>query len=196
MAVKIGNNDITLKLGSSDVTAAYIGDTLVYSGGTPPTFQGKWLATYQDSHTESAECDSSSAITDGEIAKANLVSVEIGDCVTSIGSNAFASCRSLTSIDIPNSVTTIGENAFANCRNLTSIDIPSGVRSISDLAFRNCSSLISVTVNATTPPTLDFAAFDSTNYCPIYVPCESVEAYKTATNWSEYASRIQAIPNS
>lgn len=37
MAVKIGNNDITLKLGSADVSAAYIGDTLVYSGGTPPT---------------------------------------------------------------------------------------------------------------------------------------------------------------
>lgn len=36
MAVKIGNNDITLKLGSADVSAAYIGDTLVYSGGTPP----------------------------------------------------------------------------------------------------------------------------------------------------------------
>lgn len=36
MAVKIGNSDITLKLGSSDVTAAYIGDTLVYSGGTQP----------------------------------------------------------------------------------------------------------------------------------------------------------------
>lgn len=34
MAVKIGNNDITLKLGSADVSAAYIGDTLVYSGGT------------------------------------------------------------------------------------------------------------------------------------------------------------------
>ena len=36
MAVKIGNNDITLKLGSADVSAAYIGDTLVYSGGTQP----------------------------------------------------------------------------------------------------------------------------------------------------------------
>lgn len=36
MAVKIGNNDITLKLGSADVSAAYIGDTLVYSGGTTP----------------------------------------------------------------------------------------------------------------------------------------------------------------
>ena len=40
MAVKIGNNDITLKLGSADVSAAYIGDTLVYSGGTPPTPTG------------------------------------------------------------------------------------------------------------------------------------------------------------
>ena len=35
-AIKIGNSDITLKLGSSDVTAAYIGDALVYSGGTQP----------------------------------------------------------------------------------------------------------------------------------------------------------------
>lgn len=43
MAVKIGNNDITLKLGSSDVTAAYIGDTLVYSGGTPPTPTLQWV---------------------------------------------------------------------------------------------------------------------------------------------------------
>lgn len=34
--IKIGNSDITLKVGSSDVTAAYIGDTLVYSGGTQP----------------------------------------------------------------------------------------------------------------------------------------------------------------
>ena len=40
MAVKIGNNDITLKLGSADVSAAYIGYTLVYSGGTPPTPTG------------------------------------------------------------------------------------------------------------------------------------------------------------
>ena len=35
--------------------------------------------------------------------------------------------------------------------------------------------------------------FNDTNDCPIYVPSESVEAYKAATNWSYYASRIQAI---
>lgn len=41
--IKIGNSNITLKLGSSDVTAAYIGSTLVYSGGsTPQTLQ--WVS--------------------------------------------------------------------------------------------------------------------------------------------------------
>lgn len=33
--IKLGNNDITLKVGSADVSAAYLGSTLVYSGGTP-----------------------------------------------------------------------------------------------------------------------------------------------------------------
>ena len=72
--------------------------------------------------------------------------------------------------------------------------IPNGVTTIEDYAFYQCSSLTSITVNATTPPTLDgIDCFDSTNNCPIYVPEESADAYKTATNWSEYASRIQAI---
>ena len=43
MAVKIGNNDITLKLGSADVSAAYLGSTLLYSGGTPPTPTLQWV---------------------------------------------------------------------------------------------------------------------------------------------------------
>ena len=218
MAVKIGNNDITLKLGSSDVTAAYIGDTLVYSGGTQPTFQGKWLATYSDSHTESAECDSSSAITDGEINTRNLVSIEIGgtcvtsiddwvfsscsslssitipSSVTSIGEYAFERCVSITSVTIPNSVTSIGDSAFYNCSGLTSIDIPDSVTSIGYYAFLSCYSLTSITVNAVTPPSLGNMAFDNTNNCPIYVPSGSVSAYQSA--WSGYSSRIQAIPNS
>ena len=38
--IKFNDTDITLKLGSSAVTAAYLGTTLVYSGGTPPTPTG------------------------------------------------------------------------------------------------------------------------------------------------------------
>lgn len=132
-------------------------------------FNGKFKATYFGGQTYSAECDVSSAITSGEVTTTDLVEVEIGDCVTTIGDNAFWNCRSLTSIEIPDSVTRIG-----------------------DYAFKNCSNLTSVTVNATTPPTLGNNVFTDTNNCPIYVPCESVDAYKTATNWSTYASRIQS----
>jgi len=35
--------------------------------------------------------------------------------------------------------------------------------------------------------------FYDTNNCPIYVPAASVDAYKSASGWSAYASRIQAI---
>lgn len=35
--MKIGTNDFILKLGSADVSAAYIGSTMAYSGGTEPT---------------------------------------------------------------------------------------------------------------------------------------------------------------
>ena len=36
--------------------------------------------------------------------------------------------------------------------------------------------------------------FNNTNDCPIYVPAGSVEAYKVAQYWSDYADRIQAKP--
>lgn len=68
------------------------------------------------------------------------------------------------------------------------------VTTIGNSAFAGCTSLTSITANAATPPVLGSYAFDSTNDCPIYVPSQSVEAYKSASGWSDYASRIQAIP--
>ena len=123
----------------------------------------------------------------------SLSSCTISSGVTSIGSNAFSYCSSFSSIEIPDSVTSIGNNAFSNCTSLSSCTIGSGVTSIGGQAFYNCSSLSSVTVLATTPPTLGSSVFNNTNNCPIYVPSQSVDAYKSATNWSTYASRIQAI---
>ena len=123
-----------------------------------------------------------------------LTSVTIPNSVTSIDSSAFSSCNSLTSIDIPNSVTSIDSYVFYYCRGLKTITIPNSVTSIGSSVFYECTSLTSVTINATTPPTLGSSAFNNTNNCPIYVPAESVDAYKAATNWSSYADRIQAIP--
>lgn len=125
----------------------------------------------------------------------SLTSVTIGNGLTSIGVGAFYRCSGLTTVDIPNSVTSIGQNAFQDCNALTGITIPSGVTSIGIYTFKNCTSLGYITINATTPPTLSaYDPFANTNNCPIYVPAASVNAYKTASRWSTYASRIQAIP--
>ena len=124
----------------------------------------------------------------------NLTSFDIPNGVIQIGS-AFESCFGLTSVTIPNSVTNISFSSFQNCIGLTSVTIPDSVTNIGGYAFYGCTGLTSITVEATTPPSLENAVvFDSTNNCPIYVPAASVDAYKAATNWSTYASRIQAIP--
>ena len=122
----------------------------------------------------------------------SLTSVTIGDSVTMIGESAFRSCSSLTSVTIGDSVTTIGEGAFGGCSSLTSITIPDSVTKIGNYAFANCSSLTSVYCKATTPPSLGGTnVFDYNNSGrKIYVPTESVNAYKSTSRWSEYALAI------
>ncbi|MBO7457847.1 MAG: leucine-rich repeat domain-containing protein, partial [Paludibacteraceae bacterium] len=119
-----------------------------------------------------------------------LTSVTIPNSVTSIGNEAFDGCSGLTSVTIPNSVTSIGMGAFEGCSGLTSVTIPNSVTSIGEYAFAFCTGLTSVTIEAETPPTLGEEAFYYTTKCLIYVPCNAVNAYKTA--WSEYADCIVA----
>ena len=121
----------------------------------------------------------------------SLTSVTIPDGVTTIGGGAFENCSSLTSVTIPDSVTTIGAWAFYYCSSLTSVTIGDSVTTIGIYAFYGCSSLTSVYCKATTPPTGDSSMFSSNaSGRKIYVPTESVEAYKSAYFWSEYADAI------
>ena len=99
----------------------------------------------------------------------------------------------ITSLTIGSHPTSIPSSMFENCTKLTSLDIPSNISSIGSHAFASCTGLTSITVESTTPPTLGSYVFNYTN-CPIYVPSESVDAYKAASGWSSYASMIQAIP--
>lgn len=99
--------------------------------------------------------------------------------------------------DMLDGVTEISVYVFYNYSPLISITIPASVTSIGDYAFSSCSKLASVTMLRTTPPTLGgTSVFSSTSSAlVIYVPAESVNAYKAKSRWSNYASRIQAIPS-
>jgi hypothetical protein len=124
----------------------------------------------------------------------SLSSVTIPSGVTYIENYVFDECTSLLTMPIHSGITSIGEASYRNCRGFTSIEIPSSVTSMGNAAFQSCKNLISITMNSTTPPTIDDRPFYDTNNCPIYVPAASVDVYKAASGWSEYASRIQAIP--
>ena len=147
----------------------------------------------------------------------SLSSVTLPSGLTSIGNSAFQSCSSLSSVTIPSGVTSIGGNAFRSCSSLSSVTIPSGVTSIENgvfwdsgletitlpsgvisigsAAFMGCNKLTSFTCLSINPPALAYNALTISNNCPIYVPAESVDAYKAAPNWSAIKNRIQAIPS-
>lgn len=92
---------------------------------------------------------------------------------------------------IPNSVTNIVEDAFFNCRNITSITLPNSVTNIEPFAFYFCSSLDTIYCYAITPPTTNQYAFE--NYdATLYVPCESLEAYKAHEVWGRF-NTIQCL---
>lgn len=124
-----------------------------------------------------------------------LTSTTIPNTVTSIGSYAFKFCSGLTSIEIPNSVTLMDTCAFQDCTGLTSITIPNSVTRIGSGVFKGCSGLTLIVMSTIVPPTLSSTTvFNNTHSnLQIYVPDESVDAYKAATNWSSYASKIKPM---
>ena len=96
-----------------------------------------------------------------------------------------------SSISIPTSVKSLEQFAFQSCRKLASITIPNSVTTIGRYCFSGYSGLKEVIVNATVPPTLGVDAFTS-NLKYIKVPRASLNAYKKANNWSDYAGKIVA----
>ncbi len=148
-----------------------------------------------------ADCSSLTSVTIGDSVTtigwhafngcSSLISITIPDSVTTIGDSAFSGCSSLISVTIPDSVTTIGSSAFESCAILEKVVIGSGVKNISSYAFRYCYVLNDISIKATTPPSINETSFSDIGTSPIfYVPTESVEAYKSAEGWSEYADAI------
>jgi len=122
-----------------------------------------------------------------------LESVKLPEGLSVIGHYWFIECSSLASIQLPGSITEISQYAFKNCTALTKITVPSAVTLIGYETFAGCTSLSEIIMLPEAPPFFGTNALATThNLQAIKVPAASVDAYKTATGWSGYASKIVA----
>lgn len=99
----------------------------------------------------------------------------------------------MTDVVIPSGVEIIADQVMASI-GITTCVLPSSITAIGKYAFNGCTELTAVTVLALDVPTGYIGMFNETNNCPIYVPAESLEDYKAARYWKDYADRIKAIP--
>ena len=129
----------------------------------------------------------------------------VPNSVSFIGPRAFAFLGNLTNMVIPDHVVVIDNAAFYGCTNLAEVYISSLASHIVHQAFGNCQGLKSITCGAINPPIVvhpsgapeQYGAFYgvSKSECVLYVPEESIEAYKAADTWKEFTN-IQAMMRS
>lgn len=132
-----------------------------------------------------------------------ITTIILSENITKIPLDCFSNVN-ITEINIPEGVTEISTRAFANCGKLKTVILPSTITKIDYQAFGNSGSsyftpITNLTCKSIIPPEIKIEgpygnSFNFYSNYKIYVPSESVNAYKTDENWSEYADHIQAIP--
>lgn len=118
----------------------------------------------------------------------SLATVEFaeGGQLQTIGSWAFYNCHALQNLEIPEGVTEIGDGAFYGCVYLENVSLPASAQSIGDNTFALCSKVARMDVDAILPPEVESKTFyEVSTTAPVYVPDESVSAYKAHPVWGQ-----------
>lgn len=112
--------------------------------------------------------------------------------LTKIGVKVFVGCTDLKYLNL-GKISEFGTTAFnsstiSDCFNLETLVLGKELTIINYWSIINCPKC-NVYIQASTPPTTSYT-FNRGMSAIIYVPIASVNAYKSATNWSEASSRI------
>lgn len=132
--------------------------------------------------------DSIPSLYNNTVNKASIVSIDLSNTsITYIGDYGL-NYSTLTSVKLPDTLTSLGYQALVSAP-LEELTIPSSVTSIGRYMFTGS---YPITMQSTVPPTVDYYTFWYYSGT-VYVPDESVNAYKTATNWDKSWFNIKPI---
>ena len=173
--LKLGSNGSSPMFSSCPLKSVYIGGNITY--GT--TANDGYSPFYRNT---------------------SLETVRITDKETEISENEFYGCTSLKSVSMGDGIDTIGKYAFSGCSALESFSFGTGLKSIGDEAFSDCTGMKKLVSKTATPPVCGPQALDDINKweCTLYVPQESLDAYKSAAQWKEFfflETGIKNVPN-
>lgn len=125
-----------------------------------------------------------------------LQHITIPTGITRIPNGLCCHAYSLEEIMIPQNITYIGDEAFYECWRLRNVNVPSTVTTLRSGCFRYCRSVENYHFHTNTPPSMSSSNVfnDISGSCRIWVPKSAdrtvLTAYKTASNWSNYADYI------
>lgn len=124
------------------LTISGTGDMYNYSSADP----APWSAKNNDI-SEITVSEGVTSIGNNAFHSCKAESVDLqGTSLVSIGKNAFSRCTMLMSIFIPESVQSIGSEAFSLCEGLSTVELPTTLTIIPDGIFTDCALLESITI--------------------------------------------------
>ena len=121
-----------------------------------------------------------------------LTDIEIPASVETMEGPVFQNCSSLTKVIFEEGSylkSMVGE-IYSNCPALISIEIPASIKKIANIVY-NCNNLTHIYCHPIVPPEITDTYWGCENFV-LYVPSQSLEAYKNS-RWSNYYSSIRAI---
>lgn len=110
----------------------------------------------------------------------------------------FQHCYSLRKLKIENDTSCTFNQTFQTCQSLQYLDLPETTSRIENYCIITCPNLLKFVCRATTPPTVPATnAVQFVGASRIYVPYSDdhsiLDAYKAATNWATYSSRMYEL---
>jgi hypothetical protein len=165
-------------------------------GNLYAAFQGRYVALDMDACTGASIPFSSFNAAQGRTRpdQDKLVCLILPRTIRTVGGNSFTNCVNLKSVIFPDSLQLIRQESFAGCTSLETLEFPASLTWIEN-SFRGCTSLKTIVCHAPTPPDILYSwrEFGGAPLEAIYVPADSVDAYKAAYGWKDYAAIIKPI---